>query len=147
MTGARDACFAIPMLHRDLDVIAAPGQLLCECQESRVGFGFFFSSILFIENNSSGCGTVGNSERFWRRVFHSPTTQRGPWAKEIYLSFLNQQERLTAIRGPTQWSAHSRGCGPLDLDSRRLDWVINRKPGFSVSNTNLPVTYRDWSFC
>jgi hypothetical protein len=28
-----------------LDVIAAPGQLLCECQDRQAGFGFFFSSI------------------------------------------------------------------------------------------------------
>ena len=51
-----------------------------------------------------------NSERFWRRVFHN------------FFPFVdfNQQERLTAIRGPTQWSAHSRGCGPLDLDSLDL---------------------------
>lgn len=39
--------------------------------------------------------------------------------------YFNQQERLTAIRGPTQWSAHSRGCGPLDLDSHDL---MDNKP-------------------
>ena len=31
----------------------------------------------------------------------------------VQIKSFNQQERLTAIRGPTQWSAHSRGCGPL----------------------------------
>jgi hypothetical protein len=43
-----------------LNEFAPPGQLLCECQESKAGFGFFFSSILFM-NSSSGwdCGKLG----------------------------------------------------------------------------------------
>ena len=55
--------------------------------------------------------TVENSERFLCRVFHSfhqPGLQ-----DPVAFSVLQPEERLTAIRGPTQRSSHYQGFGPL----------------------------------
>jgi hypothetical protein len=68
-TGAAGACFASGLVRRRLNEIAPPGQLLCECQEVRAKeFGFLLLALVIME---SVVGAVGNSERFWRRVFHS----------------------------------------------------------------------------
>src|ERR1700694_6032057 len=54
------------------------------------------------------------------------------------LHFLQPEERLTAIRGTTQWSSHSRGCGPLG----RIPLALG-----SLSPEAMPQPNYGWSLC
>src|SRR4051794_34951500 len=71
-------------------------------------FYFFLFLFLVMEPVVEAVVTVGNSKRFGVEFSIVSTA----WASRARL-FLQPEERLTAIRGPTHWSSHSRGYGPL----------------------------------
>src|SRR5712691_1125496 len=81
-------------------------------------------------------GTVGNSERFWRRVFHSFQNLdllRARLAEALFL--LNLERETDCYSWPDSVGRHTL----VDAARSIKSLGHSRRPGSSVSNTNLPA--------